>query len=136
MATEERDLGLPPVEVLVPPPIKEIPAQIPGPVQQADGSWVLSAELAEAVELSLIDYRRYPEKCQALLREQAEVGERRAEAAVSVALSECVVEKVEQRAELVEDAGMPVWEVVLIGVGAGVGGVLVGIVIGLVAGGG
>lgn len=42
--------------------------------------------------MGLIDYRRYPEKCQALLREQAGIGERRAEAAVRVALSEWVVE--------------------------------------------
>lgn len=41
-----------------------------------------------------------------------------------------------QRAELIEGAGVPLWEVVLVGVGAGVGGVLMGIVVGSGAGGG
>ncbi len=126
-------MTFPGLRSLSPPSPRPIPDDVGDPRRQEDGSWVLTPELAEAVERSLIDYRRYPDKCQALLAEQARLGEKRAEVAVRVAMSECVAERIGQQAERMEDAGVPLWEVVLVGVGAGVGGVVVGVVVGFLA---
>lgn len=63
----------------------------------------------------MIDYRRFPEKCQAVIREQAAIGEGRVQAAVRIATSKCAAEYLRQAAEGVEDASMPTWQVGLIG---------------------